>query len=412
MRLIWKTIAVTAAVGLLAGGAFAQSITFGDTSTRGVRFDVEDSMCAAAADTSPLTSGIAGDADCGIFAGSLAADFADTTNDYYGILSHNGGTSWNLTIPDHMWTTNLNVAIGASGYITGHGSLGGVGFWSMDFDTGGVLGPIPANTLYYDTTAFSPVIGLPFFLRGTPAAVGLGGNREDLPWKGVAVGLGAELPLNMSCAVGDVFALIDSPYPGALAGEICDPAATNPNGFGYYQEVGFETVDANGDTSFTAMAQASIELANGMPPPAFVPLTPHAWGTTDVRLTEATDTDGDGVPDFRDNCVNVPNGILAGACANQEDEDEDGFGNACDGDFNNDGVTNGADGGPFIAALTAGVPTILIGEDMNCDGVVNGADGGPFIANLGQGFPGLSGYSCVGTAPCPPTTFDKYGTPY
>jgi uncharacterized protein (TIGR03790 family) len=42
------------------------------------------------------------------------------------------------------------------------------------------------------------------------------------------------------------------------------------------------------------------------------------------------DTDGDGVPDASDNCIEVPN-------ADQRDTDGDGYGNICDGDVDNDG---------------------------------------------------------------------------
>ena len=43
------------------------------------------------------------------------------------------------------------------------------------------------------------------------------------------------------------------------------------------------------------------------------------------------DRDGDGVPDAKDNCRDLPN-------ANQRDTDGDGYGNLCDADFDNDGV--------------------------------------------------------------------------
>jgi hypothetical protein len=79
-----------------------------------------------------------------------------------------------------------------------------------------------------------------------------------------------------------------------------------------------------------------------------------------------SDVDGDGVPDAFDNCVNVPNGPLGGSCSNQEDADNDGFGNACDGDLDQDGNTLVND---FVVLLglfgSAGGP-----GDLDCDGTV------------------------------------------
>ena len=46
---------------------------------------------------------------------------------------------------------------------------------------------------------------------------------------------------------------------------------------------------------------------------------------------QAEDWDGDGILDEFDNCACEPN-------ADQYDADEDGFGNVCDGDTNNDGI--------------------------------------------------------------------------
>ena len=60
------------------------------------------------------------------------------------------------------------------------------------------------------------------------------------------------------------------------------------------------------------------------------------------------DADGDGVPNELDNCIDIPNaGVLA--C----DSDMDGYGNACDADFNNDGVSDGVDYGSRTSCPTS-----------------------------------------------------------
>ena len=49
----------------------------------------------------------------------------------------------------------------------------------------------------------------------------------------------------------------------------------------------------------------------------------------------AADSDGDGVDDAADNCIEDPN-------ASQVDADGDGCGNACDADFSQDGTVGGS----------------------------------------------------------------------
>lgn len=52
-------------------------------------------------------------------------------------------------------------------------------------------------------------------------------------------------------------------------------------------------------------------------------------------------TDGDGIPDGVDNCILTPNGPAE--LSNQVDTDADGYGNACDADYTNDGSTTTVD---------------------------------------------------------------------
>lgn len=111
----------------------------------------------------------------------------------------------------------------------------------------------------------------------------------------------------------------------------------------------------------------------------------------------ATDTDSDGVDDDVDNCVDVAND-------HQGDTDFDGYGNACDADFDDDGTVAGTDFG--IYQTQYGTP----GEtDHNCDGDTGGADFALF-KNLYGNPPGDSGHSCAGDPPCPRDS-DDYTAP-
>jgi hypothetical protein len=91
------------------------------------------------------------------------------------------------------------------------------------------------------------------------------------------------------------------------------------------------------------------------------------------------DSDGDGIPDRSDNCTLVAN-------SDQRDTDNDGFGNICDPDLNNDLITNAAD----LALFKQVFGTSDDNADFDGDGIVNASD----LAILRSGFlvaPGPSG---------------------
>ncbi len=90
------------------------------------------------------------------------------------------------------------------------------------------------------------------------------------------------------------------------------------------------------------------------------------------------DDDLDGIGDNIDNCLNVIN-------TNQVDTNQDGFGNACDGDTNNDCIINFLDVGLFANVFQHSDPD----NDFNSDGVVNFLDY-PTIVNSIFSSPGPS----------------------
>jgi hypothetical protein len=112
------------------------------------------------------------------------------------------------------------------------------------------------------------------------------------------------------------------------------------------------------------------------------------------RLT-CSDGDGDGVCDAEDDCSTRPN-------PDQRDTDADGYGNACDADYDGDGLVGGSDRAALGAAFAARSGDARYDADLDCDG--DGAIGGPEILLLGSTFgdaPGPSGLACAGTPPCP-----------
>ena len=75
---------------------------------------------------------------------------------------------------------------------------------------------------------------------------------------------------------------------------------------------------------------------------------------------ENSDSDNDGVDDALDNCAFRGN-------PNQVDADADGYGNFCDGDFNNDDFVNLPDLRYLIQKMGTDDPEV----DMNSDGIVD-----------------------------------------
>ncbi len=99
------------------------------------------------------------------------------------------------------------------------------------------------------------------------------------------------------------------------------------------------------------------------------------------------DSDGDGVPDASDNCTNLAN-------ASQLDADGDGCGNACDADFDQNGVTGSTDLSALRTCFSQSVPGTGPAEDPVCaesdmDG--NGVVGASDLSSLRIGFSSAPG---------------------
>ena len=111
------------------------------------------------------------------------------------------------------------------------------------------------------------------------------------------------------------------------------------------------------------------------------------------------DGDSDLVPDAFDNCSTVPNG--PNDASNQADTNQDGFGNACDPDYDNNGATTTTDFNTFFASFTG---TFNPDADHDSNGATTTVDFTTFFDYFSNGNApaGPSGRSCAGTIPCLP----------
>ena len=109
---------------------------------------------------------------------------------------------------------------------------------------------------------------------------------------------------------------------------------------------------------------------------------------------ELRDYDGDGVDDACDNCLEKSN-------PTQWDPDLDGFGVFCDGDYDGNGLTDGADFMTFRGAFL-GVPPYLPAADHNDYTPIPMIGFRDFLVFRGLvGLPpGPSGLICAGAPPC------------
>ncbi len=124
-----------------------------------------------------------------------------------------------------------------------------------------------------------------------------------------------------------------------------------------WEYVSFLSLANNGTVEKLANEGANLLdgwLNSGMSPPYVMAST--TWST-------GPDTDGDGVPDTGDNCTEVAN-------ADQRDTDNDGYGNICDGDFNNDSIVNASDLAYFRSRYITTDPD----ANLNGNGIVDAGD--------------------------------------
>ena len=115
----------------------------------------------------------------------------------------------------------------------------------------------------------------------------------------------------------------------------------------------------------------------------------------------APDADNDGIPDVLDKC-SADSRNVAASC----DTDIDGYGNPCDGDFDQSNTVNANDFSSYFLPSFKVPPGIAPtrGQDMDCSGgLPNGNDFSSYFIPQFKAVParpGPSGLSCAGTAGC------------
>ncbi len=108
------------------------------------------------------------------------------------------------------------------------------------------------------------------------------------------------------------------------------------------------------------------------------------------------DADLDGINDNDDNCLGVVN-------SSQRDDDEDGYGNLCDADHDQNCVVGGSDVSLTFAALGTGAPWAPKNSgafDVDENGTVGGSDVSSTFGDLG-GAPGPSARACADCTAAP-----------
>jgi hypothetical protein len=196
---------------------------------------------------------------------------------------------------------------------------------------------------------------------------------------------------------------LDSDFDGY--GNACDPDYTNNGSVGgadlqllsevvptAFPDAGYAAVlDADGDG---AIGDAEMQLLTrhfgGPPGPSGLACA----GSIPCTACDAADGDGDGVCDALDDCVAAPDPL-------QVDSNLDGYGNACDPDYTNDGSVGTPDFLIFRETFgaQAGDPRYRPDVDSNSDGGVGARD----LLLIGRGFgtaPGPSALACAGAPPC------------
>jgi hypothetical protein len=172
-----------------------------------------------------------------------------------------------------------------------------------------------------------------------------------------------------------------------IQGGACDNSVSNNNQCDVTEQViwNLGTLPANATVTQTLSPTLLATLTKGSLIEFSAEVQDATARSRDTRVLrvgdEVADSDGDGVINSADNCINAAN-------PDQRDTNSDGYGNVCDADLDNNGVVNTLDLGKLKADF--GKTGAALDADLDGNGVVNTLDLGKFKALFGK-VPGPSG---------------------
>lgn len=191
--------------------------------------------------------------------------------------------------------------------------------------------------------------------------------------------------------------------PGGDGAYLKSALGPSPDSGGVYSVVGSSSIISGGPLNHPVMrvnlnilGSLVIDVDGRQLDARFLGVTGNVLDHFQIlKGPEWIDQDGDGIQDPADNCLLVSN-------FDQRDSDQDGYGNRCDADYNDDGGVGIDDFALLKVAFgaRAGDPAWNAEVDWDGNGAIGVADYGRFRAAFGLP-PGPSGLACAGSAPCP-----------